>query len=125
MRFEGRALLGAITPARLGSGAGVRRLPIGAALAAGTGSADRCALACIGAAVDSGVRPGVASASGFGVGAAVEVVDLLGREGHAVDGLAVLLEIVVTQPADDVDVRTLAQVLGRSEEHTSELQSQS
>ena len=51
-------------------------------------------------------------AAGFALGAAVEVVDFLGRERHAVDGLAVLLVVVVAQPADDVDVRALAQVLG-------------
>jgi hypothetical protein len=51
-------------------------------------------------------------AAGFALGAAVEVVDLLGRECHAVDGFAVLLVVVVAQAADDVDVRALAQVLG-------------
>ena len=56
--------------------------------------------------------PRAAVAAGFALGAAVEVVDLLGRERHAVDGLAVLLVVVVAQPADDVDVRALAQVLG-------------
>jgi hypothetical protein len=56
---------------------------------------------------------GATVAAGFALGAAVEVVDLLGRERHAVDGFAVLLVVVVAQPADDVDVRALAQVLGR------------
>ena len=47
------------------------------------------------------------------IGPAVEVVDLPGREGQAVDRLAVLLVGVVAQAADDVDVRALTQVLGR------------
>jgi len=44
--------------------------------------------------------------------AAVEVVNLLSGERHAVDGVAVLLVAVVAQPAGDVGVRTLVQVLG-------------
>ena len=67
----------------------------------------------LGAAARSAALGAVATvAAGFALGAAVEVVDLLGRERHAVDGLAVLLVVVVAQPADDVDVRALAQVLG-------------
>ena len=43
---------------------------------------------------------------------AVEVVKLLAGEGQRVDLCAILLVVVVAQPANDVDVRAFAQVLG-------------
>src|SRR5574337_1407530 len=51
------------------------------------------------------------TAQRFGFGLGVEVVDLLGGEGHRVDRLAVALVVVVLHPADHVDVAALGQVL--------------
>jgi hypothetical protein len=60
-----------------------------------------------------GIGPVVSSFASLRIRAGVEVIDLVGSEGHAVDGLAVLLVAAVAQSADDVDVRALVQVLGR------------
>lgn len=58
------------------------------------------------------VDEGVALATCIGIGLGVEVVDLLDGEVKAVDlGAVGVLVVVVAQPADDVDVAALAQVL--------------
>ena len=107
MRFEWRARQLGITPTHCGFRR--RRAPAGAGLAVAGG---RCGL--LAAARGRHALCALATvAAGFALGAAVEVVDLHGRERHAVDGLAVLLVVVVAQAADDVDVGALAQVLGR------------